>query len=105
MPQNLHVQYVSVRLSAESFNLASFFSCIDYPESPVDRARATSCDFYPVAFETYGRLGSDSASILAKLAVRAAQDLGLHPSVEIRRWREILGLRLQLENADMLARG
>ena len=55
--------------------------------------------------ETYGRLGPDSASILSKLATRAAKDLDLQASVEVRRWREILGLRLQLENAEILTRG
>ena len=57
------------------------------------------------AFKAFGFLGPVSASILCKLATRAANDLDLQASVEVRRWREILGLRLQLENAEILTRG
>ena len=71
----------------------------------VGGVRATMCDFHPVAMETFGRLGPDSAYILRKLAIRAAKDLDLDQAGEVRRWREILGLRLQLENADTLIRG
>ena len=64
--------------------------------------RRTNCDFAPVAFETYGRIGPDTLQILRRLATRSAGERDCLETMEVRRWREILGLRLQLENANIL---
>ena len=70
----------------------------------LDGVKQCRLDFYPVAFEAFGRLGEDASFILRKLALRSAADRDLEDSAEVHKWREILGLRLQLEQANILLR-
>jgi hypothetical protein len=62
--------------------------------------------FTPCAIEHYGRLGTCAEGLIKRLAGRCAQDFGIPQSPEVARWREMLSLRIQLDNARIiLARG
>ena len=63
----------------------------------------------PVAFETFGRLGSEGYFYLRKLARRASEqagdDGGFAPSLLFAQWARRLSVCLHRANARMLRRG
>jgi len=70
-----------------------------------ERRRVCVPDFSPIVFEHHGRIGDQSLATLTKLARAAATRRGLNPNAEVRRWLELLGTRLQLEQARVLLEG
>ena len=62
-------------------------------------------DFYPLVFESFGRIGRGGASLIRRLATRAATDRGLSAPVECSRWLERLVVSLQLSQAEVLLDG
>ena len=69
------------------------------------RRRTTPSDFSPVAFEHVGAIGEASRAVVQRLATRSAQALGTNSQQKTRRWLELLGASLQVENAIILATG
>ena len=63
------------------------------------------CDFYPLIFESFGRVGESSLRLLHRLATPAAMERGLSPAREYRRWLELLSTTLQLSQAEVLLDG
>ena len=72
-----------------------------YP-SWANRARTAPADFSPLVFEAFGRCGRSTERTIRKLAARSAEDRGLSPKAEVLRWFSLLGLRLALDQADIL---
>jgi len=64
--------------------------------------REQPMDFAPLVFEAFGRVGPSTAANIRRLAQRSATDRGLEPKAECRRWFQLLGLRLALDQADIL---
>ena len=58
--------------------------------------------FAPLVLESFGRFGPSSAAVVRRLARRSAQDRGASPAAECQRWFQLLGLRLALDQADIL---
>ena len=52
-----------------------------------------------------GRVGRGGASLIRRLASRAATDRGLSAPVECARWLELLAVSLQLSQAEVLLDG
>ena len=69
------------------------------------RRRRCVPEFSPVVFELYGLLGEHSVGTVTRLARRSAAMRGLHAGTEVKRWLELLGTRVQLENAMTLRDG
>ena len=67
--------------------------------------KVSTNNFSPLAFEAYGRIGVQSEKLIAKLATRSASERGAPPAPERQRWREILSLRLMLDQAEILLNG
>ena len=67
-----------------------------------NRARVAVASFSPMVFEAFGRCGKSSWGTIRRLAVRSAEDRGLSPKAEIKRWISMLSLRLALDQADIL---
>jgi len=65
-------------------------------------SRVQPVDFAPLVLETFGRVGPTSAKLVRRLACRSALDRGLNAAAECRRWFELLGLRLALDQANIL---
>jgi len=70
-----------------------------------DQSRVTNVDFYPLVFESFGRLGRSGAQLTRRLATRAALDRGLSAAAECARWLELLAVCLQLSQAAVLLEG
>lgn len=70
-----------------------------------DAKRVTVNDFSPAAFEAYGRLGIATDKMLGQLATRNAAAWGVDAAAERHRWRGLLTLRLQLDQAEILLEG
>ena len=64
--------------------------------------RSSPVDFAPLVFEAFGRVGPSTAANIRRLAQRSAKDWGLEPEAECQRWFQLLGLRLALDQADIL---
>ncbi len=75
-----------------------------YPAWRQRRKRVVG-DFSPMVFEHYGRVGPQSLATLHRLARRSATAAGRTPSGEPERWLELLAMRVQLEQAEMIANG
>jgi len=58
--------------------------------------------FCTIAFDAYGRIGEQTDG---QLRCRSALGRGLSASAELERWRELLGVCLQLEHDALLADG
>ena len=67
-----------------------------------NRARVAVPGFSPMVFEAFGRCGRASWRTIRRLAGRSAEDRGLSPKAEIKRWISMLSLRLALDQADIL---
>jgi hypothetical protein len=67
-----------------------------------NRARVAVAAFSPMVFEAFGRCGKSSWRTIRRLAARSADDRGLSPQAEIKRWISMLSLRLALDQADIL---
>ena len=75
-----------------------------YPAWRARRMRVVG-DFSPVVFEHYGRIGPQSLATVQRLARRSATAAGRTPTGEPERWLELLAMRVQLEQAVVLAEG
>ena len=67
-----------------------------------DAARVAQADFSPFVFEAFGRCGEKTWRTIRRLAVLSATARGLSPAEECRRWIALLGLRLALDQAEIL---
>ena len=65
-------------------------------------ARRAAVDFYPCVMEAYGRMGQSTLALVRRLSARAALDRGVGAAAEFRRWCELLGARLALDQAGIL---
>ena len=65
-----------------------------------DDARVAQADFSPIVFEAFGRCGEKTWRTIRRLAGLSAT--GLSQAVECRRWIALLGLRLALDQAEIL---
>ena len=70
-----------------------------------DLVRVAPVDFAPLVFESSGRIGASSLRVVRRLAARSALDRGVSALREQRRWLELLTLRLQLDQANILLNG
>ena len=70
-----------------------------------DQARIADCDFYPLVVEAFGRVGEGTRRLIRRMASRAAMERGLSPEREWRRWLDLLGVCLQLSQAEALLDG
>ena len=81
----------------------------DYVEAAANKHGELNCGMF-VAFrfmrarqrETAARKARREAANVRRLARRSALDRGFPPNVECRRWFQLLGLRLALDQADIL---
>ena len=71
----------------------------------LERRKRVVGNFSPVAFEHYGRVGPQSLATIQKLARRSATAAGRAPTGEPERWLELLAMRVQLEQAEVIANG
>ena len=62
-------------------------------------------DFAPLVFESFGRCGKGTRRLIHDLATRSANDRGVAPKTEVKRWMELLSVRLQLDQANILING
>jgi len=78
--------------------------CATYP-AWIERRKSTVGEFAPLVFEHYGRIGPMSLDFVRRLARRSASLRHLDSESEVQRWVELLGARVLLENALVLATG